>query len=266
MAVRPRPDTANLMPTIDPDRIARRVEEASLNAWPALQQLVYDGWLLRLSRGFTKRANSAVPLGEGVLPLAKKLDFCADVYGRAGLDTVLRLATVHPLGDLDAQLDADRWSRIDATCVLACGISTAPRPDDATFVELELDRWLAAYGQLSSVPPEAQPLHRALLNGIALPRIFGGIESNGVIVAVGLAVVEDDLVGLFDVVTDPTLRRQGHGLAIVSRLLDRGARLGARTGYLQVLETNLPARALYTRLGFDELYRYWYRVAPARRG
>lgn len=253
------------MPTIDPDRIARRVEEASLNAWPALQQLIYDGWLLRLSRGFTKRANSVVPLDRGLLPLAKKLEFCNDVYARAGLDTVLRLATVHPLGELDAWLDRDGWSRIDPTCVLKCNIATPPRDDSTTFVELDLDRWLAAYSRLSSVPTEARPLHRALLNGIALPRIFGATERNGAIVAVGLAVVEDDLVGLFDVVTDPTMRRQGHGLAVVSHLLDRGARLGARTGYLQVVESNLPARALYARLGFDELYRYWYRVAPARR-
>jgi ribosomal protein S18 acetylase RimI-like enzyme len=258
------------MPGVDTVRIARRVEEASLNAWPALTQLVYDGWWLRLSRGFTKRANSVVPLGRGVLPIAKKLEFCASVYRRAGLDTMFRLASVHPLDDLDARLEADGWTLIDPTLVLACDAAGVPprgqTPSsnaESRFVELDLDRWLAAYSRLSSLPAEAHPLHRALLNGIALPRVFGAIEHDGAIVAVGLGVVEDDLIGLFDVVTEESMRRRGHGLAVVSHLLDRGARLGARTGYLQVVEANDAARALYERLSFIELYLYWYRVAPA---
>jgi len=34
--------------------LSKRIEEASLNAWPALQHLLFDGWILRFSKGYTR--------------------------------------------------------------------------------------------------------------------------------------------------------------------------------------------------------------------
>jgi len=36
----------------------RALEERSFNAWPALQTVLFNGWLFRLAGGYTKRANS----------------------------------------------------------------------------------------------------------------------------------------------------------------------------------------------------------------
>ena len=35
-----------------------RLEEIQFNAWPAFQTLIYEGWIVRLTNGYTKRANS----------------------------------------------------------------------------------------------------------------------------------------------------------------------------------------------------------------
>jgi ribosomal protein S18 acetylase RimI-like enzyme len=48
----------------------------------------------------------------------------------------------------------------------------------------------------------------------------------------------------------------------MSALAGWAAEQGATTAYLQVLGDNLPALALYERLGFLEHHRYRYLAAP----
>ncbi|MFN2156932.1 MAG: hypothetical protein ACK2UX_16980, partial [Anaerolineae bacterium] len=47
--------------------LAEQIEAASLDAWPALEQIAYDGWILRFSDGYTKRANSVNSMYEAKL-------------------------------------------------------------------------------------------------------------------------------------------------------------------------------------------------------
>ncbi|NJL19947.1 MAG: GNAT family N-acetyltransferase [Leptolyngbyaceae cyanobacterium SM1_3_5] len=79
-------------------------------------------------------------------------------------------------------------------------------------------------------------------------------------IAVGLAVLESKDVGLFEIVTREIHRRQGRGRSIVLGLLSWAKQQGATTAYLQVVADNLPALKLYEKLGFTELYQYFYRI------
>ena len=80
------------------------------------------------------------------------------------------------------------------------------------------------------------------------------------IIACGMAVLQGDHVGLFDIVTRKDLRRRGHGRQLVSGLLHWAKENGARRAYLQVTLDNEAAVSLYSGLGFVETYRYWYRI------
>lgn len=85
------------------------------------------------------------------------------------------------------------------------------------------------------------------------------LQDGGKVVTVGLGVCDGKWVGLFDIVTDERYRRQGFGRAMVENLLAWGRMNGAQRAYLQVHRQNDPALALYDKIGFREVYRYWYR-------
>jgi ribosomal protein S18 acetylase RimI-like enzyme len=68
------------------------------------------------------------------------------------------------------------------------------------------------------------------------------------------------MVGLYDVFTASDARNNGWARKLCAHLLQRARRHGARVGYLQVDASNLPARSVYRRLGFDDAYAYHYRT------
>jgi ribosomal protein S18 acetylase RimI-like enzyme len=241
-----------------PTPLKRRIEEASLNAWPALQQMLLDGWVLRFSGGFTKRANSVVPLYPALLDPLAKIRYCERLYEQQHLTTIFRLTTVDDVSDLDRLLDARGYQRIDPTRVMTRRLGEAFARQDG-FAEVGLREWLTIYADLAGMPKPTQALHAALLKSIRSECLYGALFVDGEAVACGLGVVENELVGLFDIVTHPRRRREGHAAALITSLLAAGRNAGATDTYLQVVADNAPARGLYAELGFMELYSYWYR-------
>ena len=62
------------------------------------------------------------------------------------------------------------------------------------------------------------------------------------------------------------IRKHGYARQICTGLLKEGMKKGAQNAYLQVVEGNDNARALYKSLGFHQLYTYWFRVQPDENG
>jgi ribosomal protein S18 acetylase RimI-like enzyme len=239
----------------------RHMEEAALNAWPALQTLVYDGWLLRFANGYTKRANSVVPLYAGTRPLEAKIAYCERVYRQHQQPMIFRLPSfVERVHELDAALAARGYQYLDETIVQLSDLRHASyTQSDRAHTLLNADHWLPIYHGMEKGRAD-RATHARILTAIMSPTCYIAVRDVQH-VACGLGVCDRGYVGLFDMVTDAAHRRRGYGMEVVRSLLAWGQEhYDADFAYLQVMADNLPAISLYGKFGFEECYRYWYRV------
>jgi ribosomal protein S18 acetylase RimI-like enzyme len=246
--------------------LVRFVEEASLNAWPSLNILFYDGWVLRFAGGYTKRANSASALCHGELPLEAKVAYCEQKYRQQGLQPIFRLTPlIEP--ELDGRLASRGYEQIDITSVQGCALHPGLYPLSTAVQILSgqdgLATWLQIFHRLNPARRDIAA-HEAILQRVISRVCPMVLRDEEVVVACGLGVAIGDYVGLFDIVTAEGQRRKGFGRELTRSLLAWGQEQGATQAYLQVMLSNKPARRLYEQMGFAEIYRYWYRITPEK--
>lgn len=261
------------------------IESAALMSWPALETEPFKGWLLRFSLGYTGRANSVNATRDAAPLTERDVDDIESRYRGRGLAPRFRLTDFNlPVG-VDETLAARGYELCDATWVMtaplsealallgpghgasavasAAGAGSTVVPGDGFVTMPSAAAWLDTYQSLSGKWGLDQATHLQILELIQAPHVFAvGRDDAQRTVACGLGVVALEWLGLFDIVTSEARRREGHARALCSELIRRGAALGARGAYLQVVESNHAAVALYRQLGFKPAYRYWYRALP----
>jgi GNAT superfamily N-acetyltransferase len=240
----------------------KRLEEVSLNAWPALQHMLLDGWLLRFAKGYTRRANSINPLYGSSMNIDAKIDTCEATYAQKGLPVVFRLTPFATPADLDHNLACRHYERVDLTHVQHVDLTHQELPGAAavTLQEESLDHWMDIFCHLRDAPITNHQTHKEILQAIPSRRFLASLQASDRIVACGVGVLELPYFGLFDLITASSQRNKGYGTKLVSGLLHWAQEHGATDAYLQVVGHNAPARHLYTKLGFRDIYQYWYRI------
>lgn len=233
-----------------------------MSAWPALRTILYDGWVLRFSDGFTRRANSVNPLYPSTLDIEQKIVKCEQMYKSVGLPTVFKMTGDVSPADLDDLLNERGYAVNAPTSVQTADLSgiDSAFDDDITVTEQLDEHWLDQFFVKSGLDVRYLVTLRKMLSRIMSKRGLFSIAGSDDVIAFGLAVMDQDHVGLYDILTDRNQRRKGLGARISSGMMRWGKANGATTAYLQVMLNNPPALRLYENLGFKEAYKYWYRL------
>ncbi|MCB0950432.1 MAG: GNAT family N-acetyltransferase [Mycobacterium sp.] len=211
----------------------RNLEHAAALAWPGIEHIWQDGWLLRYGRGCTRRANSAVPLR---YTSHTELVAAAQWYAARRIPVLIYAP--------------DRLFRVPAgvpvdteTLVMAGDLSEGTAASGVTLTDRPGQNWRAINPR--DIPED---LLTAVVDGAVA---FGELAG----VAVGRVAITDApdgtrWAGLSAVHVREGARRQGSGRTLCAGLLNWAREQGATRAYVQVLAENSGARALYESIGF----------------
>ncbi len=239
----------------------RSVEYMLMRSWPALKQEVYDGWIIRTANGYTKRVNSISPYYESFFDLDEKIEFCENYFNKKGLDIAFKLLEDKNCLEIDEILEKRGYLKESLVSVMKAPLVDVNFKLGDFFIDSEFSEyWFEFFvreRELNST--EAHTLREILKkNDHKNFYVFKKIDEK--IVAGGLGVIEEDKLGIYNVFVSPNMRGKGYGEEVVKRIMIEGRRRNIEFAYLQVEKENKNAIKLYDKLGFKEIYCYWYRV------
>jgi ribosomal protein S18 acetylase RimI-like enzyme len=240
----------------------KQFEQISMNAWPALQTMVYDGWILRFADGVTRRSNSINPIYDSNLDIEQKIKFCEKIYIENKLPVMFKMTPMVFPSDLDLILER-RGYIFDAETSLQTLLLNRLNSFNSNLIKIteEYNRdWLSRLIEFNGYAGDKLMIYQSILKQIKLKQGYLDLIVDKKFCGCGLGVIEDTFLGLFDIVVDSRYRNRGLGKLIVESLIAWGKQNGATTAYLQVMVDNLAALHLYEKIGFEEKYKYWYRI------
>lgn len=244
----------------------RELSLVSARSWQPVESEPLGGWTLRAAGGFTRRANSVLPLGDPGRPLADALTYVREWYAARGLPTYVQTATgaEGTQEQLCVDLEQDGWIReVSAQLRIA---ALAPIGDvDADVSGVELSRtigpdWLSRYQRTGTPGPHVL---KVLESGPSTWFATVAGDEGDAPAAIGRCVVDGRWAGFMAVEVDPARRRRGLATAVMTALARQALSEGASAAWLQVEADNEGAAALYDALGFATHHHYHHFRHPS---
>lgn len=234
------------------------LEKLSDLTWPAQEIMEYGKWRLRISDGFSMRANSVLPIGEPPIDLAAAVDEVISIYRKNKLKPTFSIP-LPIFEELDRYLEQHSWDiKIDANFLIkdigAIEFSNHPQ-FELEILDYPSKLWLEVNSD--------QPLEKIMRR---YPARYGALKNGEQIIAVGRIAT----LGSWSIVTrlfvNPSFRGKGLAKILMNNLLSAAVNDGATKVALQVDNENGAALALYQSMGFTMHHKFVYRILANKSG
>ena len=235
-------------------------EEMALNAWPALYENLHNGCVIRLSNGYTKRANSvnALYFNDNIPEL---IDYSEKFYKKNLLPTTFKIIKHKKYEHLDVFLEKENYKVIDNTSVKLIDLRVNSFINNRS-VKLESDfsdAWINEFVSIQDLESKKETITN-MLKSITVNKIVASITIDSKIIGFGYGAIENNIIGIFDIYINEQYRSKGYARTLINKILYWAKSKSISYSYLQVMENNVIANKLYQSIGYKAYYKYWYRV------
>ncbi len=193
--------------------------EVMLAAWPAIERERLGEWTLRFSGGFTRRANSVLPVGDPGVALELAVARCEAAYAARGLEPRFQLREGHTFAGVE-ELLSDRGYRPEYPAILLAGTLPAGIADPrVSHADAPSPEWIGTWLAVSRrVDPAAGTGSREILARVSRPRSFALLRDEGRVLATALGTLSPGWLGLSCLAVHEDARRRGWARVMIAAL------------------------------------------------
>ena len=246
----------------------RFFEKIAADAFVGLEEILYDGWELRFTQGFTGRANSVQIREASSIEIPQKVAFCEKAYAKHDLPCMFKLTDAD--GDLISYLSQRGYRVTKPTDVMLLALDQTDAGCDAQEVSAGVyfsatpEGWFESYFAFENMQDKTkQELTKKIHAKVAVDQVYIRVMHEEKVAAVASLAIESGYSLLHNVVVSPNLRGIGLGKKLCQAAIRKSKTCGATHIYLQVMQDNPVALSLYRKLAFEKQYTYYYVVQQA---
>lgn len=234
------------------------------NAWPPLEESRRGAWRYRWTSGVTRRANSALAIGEEA-HVDELVALGEAFYAERDAPAMFLVSSASAPHGLSAHL-AGRGYRAEARTLVMTATTAAVMGGtrvgswDLTVADCADDDWFETYWSVESTrgrTSEDALVCRHVMLRPARAQLFVSARAGGSVAGTGQTVFEAGWGGVQCMATLPMYRGRGAASAILASLASGAAQAAVERLYLAVQADNR-AVALYERAGFSAVHTYEY--------